>query len=75
MSIVYVTASSVMVIDGDIVTLNRYEAKELIERECQERLGMSAAEFVHKLRRGQLPSSMAVSDIEMLLRLVYKQRP
>lgn len=64
-----------MVTDGDIVTLTRDDAKELIERECQERLGISAAEFVRRVRHDQMPSSMAARDVEMLLRLVYKQRP
>jgi len=61
-----------MVIDGDIITLSRGEAKELIEKECRERLNMSAAEFLWKYRRGELPDLPAIPEIKMLLRLVYK---
>jgi len=61
-----------MVIKSDIVTLSRKEAKELIDRECRKRLGMSAIEFVQKSRHGELPQSSAVHDIKMLLKLAYK---
>lgn len=61
-----------MVINGDIITLNRKEAKELINRECKERLGMNAAEFLWKSRKGSLPDLPAIPEIKMLLRLVYK---
>jgi len=61
-----------MVIDGNLITLSRKEAKELIERECKERLNMSAAEFLLKYRRGELLDLPAVPEIKMLLRLVYR---
>ncbi len=59
-----------MVINGDIVTLSKREVKELVDRECKKRLGMSAKEFLLKQKNGKLPGSTAVRDIEMLLRLV-----
>lgn len=58
-----------MVINGDIVTLSKREVKELVDRECKKRLGMSAKEFLLKQKNGGLPGSTAVRDIEMLLRL------
>lgn len=58
-----------MVINGDIVTLSKPEVKELVNRECKKRLGMSAKEFSLKQKNGELPKSTAVRDIEMLLRL------
>ena len=62
-----------MVIHGDIVTLNREEVKDLINRECKNRLGMSAVEYVKRNKRGDLPKVAAVHDIEMLLKLAYKR--
>jgi hypothetical protein len=58
-----------MVIQGDIITLSKQEVKELIERECRKRLDMSVREFLNKRRKGTLPKSTAVHDIEMLLKL------
>ena len=58
-----------MVIDGDIITLNKKEVEELIDRECKKRLGISAKEFLQKRERGELSKSIATHDIEMLLEL------
>ena len=49
-----------MVVDENIITLSREEAKDLIEKECKKRLGMSAAEFLLKFRRGELPDYQSV---------------
>ena len=57
-----------MVKNGDVITLSKKEAKELIEKECQERLGISLKEFRQKRKRYELPESVAVYDIEALLR-------
>ncbi len=58
-----------MVIDGDIITLSKKEARDLVEKECRKRLHMSVKEFVQKRERGELPKSTAVHDIEILLKL------
>lgn len=55
---------------NDIITLTKREVAELIDRECRNRLGMSAKEFLQKRREGKLSPSPAVHDIEMLLKLV-----
>ncbi len=57
---------------GDFITLSRKEAKDLINKECRERLGMDAATFLRKYRRGELTNSLVVPQIKMLLRLVYR---
>lgn len=58
-----------MVINGDVVSLNKKEITKLIESECQKRLHMTTKEFIRKRKDGQLPKSVAVDDIEMLLKL------
>ena len=58
-----------MVKDGDVITLNKEEVMALIDRECRKRLHMSAAEFLKKRDNGGMPRSIAVHDIEMMLRL------
>lgn len=57
-----------MVKNGDVITLSKKEAEELIEKECRERLGMSLKEFRQKRKHRELPKSLAVYDIEALLR-------
>lgn len=59
-----------MVKQRDIITLNKKEIEELIDRECKKRLGMSTKVFLQKRKHGRLPNTTAVHDIEMLLRLV-----
>ena len=57
-----------MVINGDVISLNKEEAIEIIDRECQNRLGMNLRTFKEQRRRGKLPKLLAVQDIEALLR-------
>jgi len=59
-----------MVIHGDVISLSKKEAEEIIDKECRKRLGMSLNEFKEKRKRGDLPNSrpLAVYDIEALLR-------
>ncbi len=57
-----------MVINGDVISLSKKEAVEIIEKECQRRLGMSLGEFRQKRRCHKLPDLVAVHDIEALLR-------
>ena len=59
-----------MVINGDVISLNKREIFKLIEKECQSRLHMTVKEFIQKQKEGQLPKSTAVDDIGMLLKLV-----
>lgn len=56
-----------MVINGDVITLNKKEVEALIEKECRKRLNMSVSEFMEKRKSGKLPKSMAAYDIEMML--------
>ncbi len=58
-----------MIMKNDMVTLNKKEVQELIDRECRKRLGMSASEFVRKRKDGEIAKSTAAHDIEMLLKL------
>ena len=58
-----------MVKHGDIVTLNKEELDEIIDIECQGRLGITRGEFLHRRERGELPKSTATQEIEMLLKL------
>ena len=53
---------------GDVIELSDREAKEIIGKECQRRLGMSLEEFQQNRMCGNLPKSVAVSDIESLLK-------
>ena len=57
-----------MVIDGDVISLNKKEAIEIINKECQKRLSMNLDTFKEKRKQGKLPNSLAVHDIEALLR-------
>ena len=57
-----------MVIDGDVISLNRKEAVEIINKECQKRLSMNLDMFKEKRKQGKLPHSLAVHDVEALLR-------
>lgn len=58
-----------MVTNGDIITLNKKEVMALIDKECRKRLQMSAKEFMRKRAKRELPNSLAVHDIEMILKL------
>ncbi len=58
-----------MITQRNMVTLNKQEVDELIDRECKRRLGMSADEFLQKCGNGGLEKSIAVHDIEILLNL------
>jgi len=59
-----------MVIDGDVIVLSKREAEKIIDKECQKRLGISLREFKEKKRNRELEPSLAVHDIEALLRFV-----
>jgi hypothetical protein len=63
-----------MVIQGDIITLTKKEAIEIIDKECQKRLGMNLEEFRERRKQGNLPKSLAVYDIEALLRFAQSKR-
>ena len=63
-----------MVIKGDIVTLSKKGVEEFIDKECRRRLGMSTKEFVRKRKHGELPKSIAVHDIKILLKLCLEAR-
>lgn len=58
-----------MIMKNDMVTLNKKEVAELIDNQCKKRLGMSAEEFLEKRKKNELTKSIAVHDIEMLLKL------
>jgi hypothetical protein len=58
-----------MVINGDVVILNKRDVEKLIDAESKKRLHMSGKEFLRKYQRGELPKTNAVHDIEMLLKL------
>ena len=58
-----------MRIEGNMVTLNKKEVTQLIDKECRKRLGMSAKEYLQKRGNGGLAKSMATHDIEILLNL------
>ena len=58
-----------MVINKDIITLTKKEVKELIDRECKKRLGISYEQFLQDRKEGKLLPSTAVHDIETLLKL------
>ncbi len=58
-----------MVKNGNMVTLNKKEIENLINKECKKRLGINAKEFLQKREHGKLVKSTAVHDIEMLLKL------
>lgn len=57
-----------MVKNGDVIILSKKEALELVEKECRGRLGISLREFRQKSKHRELPRSVAVHDIEALLR-------
>jgi hypothetical protein len=61
-----------MVIDGDVITLNKKEVDEIIDLECKKRLGITLDEFLQRRKQDKLPKSTAVHEIEMLLKLAYK---
>lgn len=63
-----------MVVNGDVISLKREEVKELVDKECMDKFGMNAAEFMWRYRRDELSPNEASSihKIKMLLRLVYK---
>ena len=58
-----------MVKQGNMVTLDKKEVEQLIEKECKKRLGISSKEFIQKRERGELKKSIATHDIELLLKL------
>ena len=58
-----------MITKGNMVTLNKKEVNQLIDKECRKRLGMSAKEYLRKRENGGLAKSMATHDIEILLKL------
>ena len=57
-----------MVTNGDVITLSREDAEGIIDKECQRRLHISLEEFIERRKLGTLPDSLAVEDIEALLR-------
>ena len=61
-----------MKVDGNMVTLDRKECKELINNECQRGMGMSAAEFLWKHRHSEFPDEYTPNVVRILLKLVYK---
>lgn len=63
-----------MVIDGDVISLSKREALEIVEKECQKRLGISLETFKEKRKQRKLPKSLAVRDIEALLRFAENNR-
>jgi hypothetical protein len=52
------------------VTLTRKEIIEELERECQRRLGISAAELFRQYREGRLAEPGAVADLLILADLL-----
>ena len=52
------------------VTLTRSEIVEELERECQRRLQISAAELFRLYREGRLPEPGAVADLLILADLL-----
>ena len=58
-----------MVIQGDVISLNKKEVLRLASKQCNKRLHMTIGEFNKKRKAKELPDSMAVHDIEMILRL------
>ena len=63
-----------MIMENDIVTLNKKELEEVIDIECRKRLGISTKEFMQKYNHGKLSTdSTAVHDMEMLLKVANKQ--
>ena len=58
-----------MVTNGDVITLNKQEVLALVDKECRKRLHISGKEFIRKRAKGELPNSLAVHDVEMMLRL------
>jgi hypothetical protein len=61
--------SSSMVVNGDVISLNKTEVLKLVEGECKKRLNITAAQFIRLQENKQLPNNLAVHDIEMMLRL------
>lgn len=59
-----------MVIKGDVINLSKEEIEKIIDKECKERLDMSLKEFLNKRQHSELPKSIAVHDIDVLLKLV-----
>jgi hypothetical protein len=57
-----------MAINSDVITLSKKDIEGIIDKECQRRLSMSLEEFKKQRKRGHLPESLAVHDIEALLR-------
>ena len=57
-----------MVISDDMVTLDKKEVKELIDKECRKRFGLTTKEFLRERKEGKLISS-AAHDIEILLKI------
>jgi hypothetical protein len=58
-----------MVIDNDVISLNKAEVMKLINKECNDRLQMSITQFIKKQQNKELPRSTAVHDILMMLKL------
>lgn len=56
-----------MIERDDIVLLSKKEFAEVVEIECQKRLGMSTRDFMSGRRNGESSDSTAIHDIEMLL--------
>ncbi len=63
-----------MVINGDVISLKKEEAIEIIDKECQKRLGMNLGTFEGQRKQGKLPESLAVQDIDALLRFANGNR-
>lgn len=47
--------------------LTQVQVTELFEAKAQKRLGMSGAEFLRRMERGQLPDHPAVDEVAILV--------
>lgn len=63
-----------MIERDDVVFLSKEEFDEVVEIECQKRLGMSTSDFIGGRRNGESSDSTAIHDIETLLHGAKKQR-
>ena len=58
-----------MIMKNDMVTLDTKEVKELIDKECRKRFGLSTKEFLRERKYGKLVSSAATHEFEALLKI------
>ena len=61
-------------IPAEFVELSEEERIREIDQEARERLGMSFEQFVKEYRAGQLPDTLAVNELVIMLRLVDPSR-